>query len=93
MRLEPAPLPGADPSIWYISPNLTPAKGSALLKFPDRETFVARFQRGGRQHAGSPMAWEQFARMTSEDIGAIYEFLRTVPPSDGPTGEPTFKQE
>ena len=84
-------MPGVDPSIWFISPNITPKAGSALLKFPDRATFVARFQRGGRQHEGSPMPWEQFARMKPEDAGALYEFLRTLAPQEGPTGEPTFK--
>jgi hypothetical protein len=62
------------------------------MKFPDRETFVARFQRGGRQHAGSVMPWEAFARMTSEDLGAIYEYLHSLQPQDGPTGEAPFKK-
>src|SRR5262245_42532805 len=90
MEMEPSPGPDVDMSIWFKSPNLTPRAGSALLKFPDRATFVARFQNGGRQHPGSPMPWEQFKRMAPEDIGALYEFLRTLEPQDGPTGEPTF---
>lgn len=93
MKMEPAAMPGVDASVWFISPNLTPQAGSALLKFPDRETFVARFRNGGRHYAGSPMPWDQFARMTPEDVGALYEFLHTLSPQDGPTGEPTFKPE
>ena len=73
-----------DPNVWFRTPNLTPAPGSGLTDFPGREFFVARFQRGGREHATSPMAWESLARMTPEDIGAIYEFLRTLQPQDGP---------
>jgi mono/diheme cytochrome c family protein len=92
-EMQPEPLPGVDHTIWFISPNITPAAGGGLMKFPDRETFVARFQKGGRQHAGSPMPWEAFARMTIEDIGAVYEFLRSLPSTDGPVGEPTFKKE
>src|SRR5262249_42238299 len=42
--MNPANLPGADKETWFVTPNLTPAKGSALLKFPDRATFVARFK-------------------------------------------------
>jgi len=91
-EMEPALLPGADPTIWFRTPNITPKPGSALMKFPDRETFVARFQNGGRHYAGSPMPWEAFARMTTEDIGALYEYLHSLPPLDGPTGEPTFKK-
>ena len=70
------PLPGADKKTWFRAPNITPMKGSALMKFPDRATFVARFKAGGRQHPGTPMPWEAFARMSAEDVGAIYEFLQ-----------------
>ena len=87
------PLPGVDQAVWFRTPNLTSAKGSALNDFPGREFFVARFQRGGREYPGSAMAWEAFARMKTEDLGAIYEFLLTVPPADGPTGDPTFRRE
>ena len=92
MEMEPAPMPGADPTMWFKTPNITPAKDSALTKFPDRETFIARFQKGGRQHAGSLMPWESFARMTNEDLGAIYEFLHSLPAAPGPTGDPTFRK-
>jgi mono/diheme cytochrome c family protein len=90
--MEPAPLQGADPSIWFRPPNITPANGSALKKFPDRDTFVARFLRGGRQHAGSPMPWECFSRMSPEDVGALYEYLHSVPAADGPSGDPRVRQ-
>ena len=91
-EMEPAVLPGADPTVWFRTPNITPKAGSALMKFPDRDTFIARFQKGGRQHAGSPMPWEAFARMTTEDIAALYEYLHSLAPVDGPVGEPTFKK-
>jgi len=89
--MGPAELPGADRHVWFTTPNLTPMKGSALLKFPDRATFIARFKVGGRHYAGSPMPWEAFARMSENDIGALYEYLHSLPPSPGPTGEPTFQ--
>ena len=82
--MEPTLRPGVDPSLWFKPPNITPLAGSALSKFPDRATFIARFQKGGRQHDGSPMPWEAFARMTAEDIGALYEFLRSVPAAGAP---------
>ena len=92
-ELEPMPGPGIDPKVWYRAPNITPKPGSALMKFPDRETLVARFQRGGRQYAGSAMPWEAFARMSTEDIGALYEFLHTLAPQDGPSGDPEVRKE
>jgi hypothetical protein len=90
-EMEPATA-AADPRVFFRTPNLTPMKGSALLKFPDRETFIARFKRGGRQHEGSPMPWEAYANMTESDIGALYEFLHGLAPQPGPTGDPTFRK-
>jgi hypothetical protein len=62
------------------------------MKFPDRTTFVARFKVGGRHHDGSPMPWEAFSRMSETDVAALYEFLHSLPPQNGPTGEPAFKK-
>ncbi len=91
-EMEPAPVPGADKSLWFRTPNLTPQPEGALQKFPDRQTFVARFKNGGRQHEGSPMQWESFARMSDDDLGALYEFFKSLPPAPGPTGDPTFRR-
>jgi len=93
MEMEPAPLPDADMKLWFRTPNITPVKGGALTKFPDRATFVARFKKGGRQHAGSPMPWEAFARMSDTDVSALYEFLHGLPAVQGATGEVTFRSE
>jgi mono/diheme cytochrome c family protein len=91
--MEPRDLPGIDPSLWFAPPNLTPLHGSALNRFPDRETFVARFQKGGRKHPGSPMPWECFAKFTDADAGALYEFLKTTAPAGQVAPEdPTVKQ-
>ncbi len=91
-EFEPMPLPGVDMQTWFRTPNITPRKGGALMKFPDRATFIARFKVGGRQHAGTPMPWESYARMSPDDVGALYEFLRSLPPAEGATGEVTFKK-
>ena len=85
-------LPGVERDVFFLTANITPAKNGGLTKFPDRATFVARFRVGGRHHAGSPMPWETFARMTESDIGAIYDFLQSLEPQPGPTGETTFKK-
>ena len=37
------------------------------------------------------MPWEAFARMTTDDIGAIYEYLHSLAPLDGAVGDPTYK--
>jgi len=91
-EFEPMPMPGADMHTWFRTPNITPMKGSALMKFPDRATFVARFKVGGRQHPGTPMPWEAYAKMSAEDVGAIYEFLHSLTAVEGATGEVTFRK-
>jgi mono/diheme cytochrome c family protein len=90
--MGPALAPDADSAIWFTTPNLTPLQGSALMKFPDRATFIARFKTGGRHYPGSPMPWEAFARMTETDIGALYEYLRSLPAAPGPSGEAAFRR-
>jgi mono/diheme cytochrome c family protein len=91
-EMEPAERAGVDRQVWFRTPNLTPAVGSALSKFPDRDTFIARFQRGGRQHPGSPMPWEAFGTMNNDDLAALYEFLHSLPSQKGPTGDPRFRK-
>jgi len=91
--IEPRNIAGAAPSVWFQPPNLTPLRGSALMRFPDRETFVARFQKGGRKYPASPMPWDCFSRFSNEDAGALYEFFRSLPPSGAPAPQdPTVKQ-
>ena len=94
MPIEPRGIPNVDHTLWFQPPNLTPRAGSALNRFPDRETFVARFQKGGRKYPAWPMPWNCYDHMTAEDIGAIYEFLHSLPPAGQPSPqEPTVKHE
>lgn len=91
--IEPRPLTEADRTLWFAPPNLTPLEGSAIRRFPDRETFVARFQRGGRKHVASPMPWDSFARMTSEDAGALFEYFMSQPAVGAASpDDPTVRQ-
>ena len=83
--MEPIPVEGVDTSLWFNPPNITPLPGSALRRFPDRATFIARFKVGGRKYNGSPMPWEAMSRLAAEDVGAIYDFLMSVPPGGRPT--------
>ena len=38
------------------------------------------------------MPWEAYARMSEDDIAALYEFLHSLPAAAGPTGEAAFKK-
>jgi len=66
------------------SPNLTPhATGIAQWK---RENFIGIFRAfSGELRATDPqhntaMPWPDLTKMTDADLGAIYDYLRTVPP-------------
>lgn len=68
------------------SANLTPhATGLGGLS---REVFIRLFKRHALPEArrqveprfNTVMAWMSYAGMTEEDVGAIYDYLKTVPP-------------
>jgi hypothetical protein len=71
------------------SANLTPhATGMGART---REEFIGIFKAfAGADNArievapedNTPMPWPDFARMTEEDLGAIYDYLQTVAPVD-----------
>jgi mono/diheme cytochrome c family protein len=68
-----------EPHGTFATPNLTPVR-AGVLDCSEAE-FIARFRVAGRGEAGSPMPWESYARMTDDDLGAIYRYLRTLPPA------------
>ena len=77
------------PGLTVTTANLTPhATG---MGDRTREQFVAMFK--AFEHQGSikvPMAsntmmpWDAFSGMTEQDLGAIYDYLKTVKPIDNP---------
>lgn len=80
----PVPPPGAGQ---VYAPNLTPDPATGIGAWT-REAFIGRFRGvpgalrvpvadGG---FGSPMPWLAYGGMDDEDLGAIYDWLRTVPP-------------
>jgi mono/diheme cytochrome c family protein len=69
------------------SANITPDPTTGIGAW-DKATFVARFKAfaGKEQHKvargdfQTVMPWTLFAGMSEEDLGAIYAYLRTLPP-------------
>jgi hypothetical protein len=49
------------------------------------DQFVARF-RLGRVIPRSPMPWQAFARLAEDDLRAMYQYLKTVPPVKNDVG-------
>jgi mono/diheme cytochrome c family protein len=65
----------------FQAPNLTPHPTAGWITSWKEEDFVARFKSGARTE-GSPMPWHSFARMSEDDLRALYRYLRTLPPVD-----------
>lgn len=69
---------------WGISyaSNLTP--DSTGLSTWTEENFIQTIRTGKHLGVGRPllppMPWQDFAKMTDEDLGAVFAYLRTLPP-------------
>lgn len=63
----------------YVSPNLTPHKGTGVIAHWSEEAFVHRFK-SGRIHKGSPMPWGCYSRMDEADMKAVYQYLHSLEP-------------
>lgn len=74
----------------FVYPNLTPDPETGHITGWDEETFLRRF-RGGRVYEASTMPWENFARLTDDDVRSLYRFLRSLPPTRNPVGPPHRK--
>jgi mono/diheme cytochrome c family protein len=72
-----------------VSANITPDPDNYMGQ-ASREEFIGRFQSllplAGENAPTAPpgkntvMAWTRYAGMTPEDLGAIYDYLKTIPP-------------
>jgi hypothetical protein len=66
-----------------ISPNITPDMETGIGAWK-KDDFIRRFKSYQVREVKegefqSLMPWASYSRMTEEDLGAIYEYLRTVP--------------
>jgi mono/diheme cytochrome c family protein len=78
---------------WGVSftANLTPDKETGTGTWTE-QTFVATIRNGKHMGVGRPLlppmpaAW--YAKMSDEDLGAIFAYLRTLPPVKNKVPEP-----
>lgn len=73
-------IPGGPPD-WPPAANLTPGQGSAMVRYPDANAFVAML-RSGKRPDGSAipvMPFESLRELNDTDAQALYAFLKTVP--------------
>ncbi|HSD30796.1 MAG TPA: c-type cytochrome [Gemmatimonadales bacterium] len=80
------------PGFVAVAPNLTPDPKTGRITGWNEDQFVARF-RQGKVIPQSPMPWGAFARMTDDDLRAIYRYLRTVPAVEHETGPSLRRSE
>lgn len=80
------PFPTGDGWVAYTM-NITPDSATGIGAWT-RERFIGAFRAKERAKTRapapgerrSPMPWRSYAGMTDEDLGAIYDYLRTVEP-------------
>ncbi|MFL6674971.1 MAG: c-type cytochrome [Massilia sp.] len=73
---------GGAPPTWPAASNLTPGKGSAMVRYPTPEIFLA-MMRSGHRPDGSPispvMPFGSLGQMNDVDLRALHAYLQTVP--------------
>jgi mono/diheme cytochrome c family protein len=74
-----------DPTRFFSVPNLTPDPATGHITGWSEDQFVARF-RAGKRYEDSHMPWDAFARMSDDDLRAVYRYLRTLEPVHNETG-------
>ena len=70
----------------YTPPNITPDPKTGHIYNWTEDQFVQRFRAGPLNGAGSHMPWRAFARMSDDDLRAIFRYLKTVPPTEHASG-------
>jgi len=80
-------LEAADGS-YCVTPNLTPDKETGKLTGWTQQQFIDRF-RLKKIITASDMPWDQFRKMSDNDLKAIYQYLVSLEPVKNATG-PTY---
>jgi len=73
---------------YCVTPNLTPDKETGKMTGWTQQQFIDRF-RLNKIIAASDMPWDQFRKMSDNDLKAIYQYLISLEPVKNATG-PTY---
>lgn len=73
---------------YCVTPNITPDKETGRMAKWTLAEFIARF-RAPRAIKTSDMPWDQFRKMSDDDLKAIYKYLMSLEPVTNVTG-PTY---
>jgi mono/diheme cytochrome c family protein len=86
-HLSGGKIPGGPPT-WPAAANLTPAKGSAMGRYPTADMFLAMMRSGHRPDGtaiSAVMPFGSLGQMNDTDLRALHAYLQTVPAR--PTGQ------
>jgi cytochrome c553 len=78
---------------WGVSfaANLTPDEETGIGAW-DENVFIRTLRTGKHRGAGRdilpPMPWQTFARMTDDDLKAIFAYLKSIPPVKNKVPDP-----
>ena len=73
---------------YCVTPNITPDKETGRITSWTQEQFIARF-RTPIAIKTADMPWDQFRKMSDDDLKAIYNYLKSLSPVKNETG-PTY---
>jgi mono/diheme cytochrome c family protein len=71
--------------ITFYPPNLTTDSSGRIFNWTQKQ-FLDRFH-AGKLHPATPMPWNSFNRMSDNDIKAVFNFLKSLPPAKAPVIE------
>ena len=73
---------------YCVTSNTNPDKETGRITNWTQEQFIARFK-APRAIKTSDMPWDQFRKMSDDDLKAIYKYLKSLGPIKNDTG-PTY---
>lgn len=73
---------------YFVTPNLTPDKETGKITGWSQQQFIDRF-RLQKIIKTSDMPWDQFRKMSDDDLKAIFNYLQSLQPVKNNTG-PTY---
>lgn len=70
-----------EPAGTFVVPNIT---RGGVLATTDESQFVSLFRERSMKPGSSPMPWVEYARMSDQELRAIYRYLHKLPAATGP---------
>ena len=80
-KLAGGKVPGGPPD-WPAAANLTPGEGTAMVRYPDAESFASMFKTGKRPDGQEikVMPFGSLREMNDTDVRALYLYLKSLAP-------------